>query len=620
MSRLGRVRATGDSGVYAILFAMLVVVILGTAAVVIDLATLRQSRGATRSAADSAVTAAAAKLNAQSPAASKPREACQAAWQYLRSSLSSLPDGSGNCSALPLTGTVCTTPIAATYDVSPWVVRITWPVPDKVGGLDNPLMTKPDSAPAAPPQPVNSVVDGAADGCARIAVEVFQTNKIGFGAVFGVGDVPTRAASVARSVPKGDVSEDIAALNILEPTECEALTTSGQGAINVNGFGLRAGIIAIESDGRGGNCNGQKAVIHPNDNALNYIHANGADGTVGGGLIESYAMNPNPVGEPTRAITNATRVSPAPTRLNSRSGKTPVTRLYDCTGSMVCLNGGGPYITNLKAAMGTGAAAPTTVPATLGAWKTLPGPSVPTFNCQQPPSDPIVIVPVGNYWIDCGSPQGLKVGGTVIFEGGRIVTRDSVSVGTDGCLAINVVSATCPTAIPGTPTTPASMTPGPNGAAALLYIGGTGTLSTGGQARLFMPQVFTFINNGKTDLAGGSGSALFMTTPLATGTPLVATACTTSDLACSYGVFHKLVLWSEGTATHNIGGQSAMGLRGVLFTPNAPSNLSGQATSAQQNAQFWTRTLDVGGQAAVHMAADPDAAIARPTYGVALLR
>ena len=207
-----------------------------------------------------------------------------------------------------------------------------------------------------------------------------------------------------------------------------------------------------------------------------------------------------------------------------------------------------------------------------------------------------------------------------MFQGGRVVTKGDVQVGSSGCLVLNVATTTCPTLTPGSATTLATMTPGPNGDAALLYIGGNGTLTTGSQAKLFLPQTFTFIKNGSTSLGGGAGSALFMTTPLATGTPLTALPCASTDVACSYGVFHKMVLWSEGSNDHIIGGQSAMGLRGVLYTPNAHSNLAGQATSARQNAQFWTKSLDVGGQAAVVMAADPDAAISRPTSGVALIR
>ena len=566
--RFRHVRASGDSGVYAILYAVLMLVLVGTAAVVVDLATLRESRTSTRSAADSAVVAAASHINALSPAASNPREACRSAWLYLRQGLADLPDGSGSCSpALPVNGSACTTPQVATSANADWTVRITWPVPNLVGGQPNPLLLKPDSAPAQPSQQVLPAVDGSADGCSRIAVEVFKTNDLGFAGVFGVGGVPTRAASVGRAVPGGHLSEDVAALNILEPTKCEALTTSGQGGIQVNGFGTRSGIISVESDGKGGNptCNGAGAVIHPNDNALNFIHANGSDGTIGGGLIESYALNPS-AGNPGKAITNASRVSPAPTPLGARSGVTPVTSIYDCTGAMVCADGGGPSSPISRTPTGRPRRRrPRPLP-TLGNWRTLPGdPAVPGFVCNGNSSTPAAIIPVGNWYINCSG--GLKTQTLIVFQGGRVVTKGDVQVGSSGCLVLNVATTTCPTLTPGSATTLATMTPGPNGDAALLYIGGNGTLTTGSQAKLFLPQTFTFIKNGSTSLGGGAGSALFMTTPLATGTPLTALPCASTDVACSYGVFHKMVLWSEGSNDHIIGGQSAMGFEECFTHP-----------------------------------------------------
>ena len=82
----------------------------------------------------------------------------------------------------------------------------------------------------------------------------------------------------------------------------------------------------------------------------------------------------------------------------------------------------------------------------------------------------------------------------------------------------------------------------------------------------------------------------------------------------------RLVLWSEGNSLHAIGGQSALVLRGVLFTPNAASVFTGQAGQQQADAQFWTRTLEVKGQGTLVMAADPDASVARPLLGVSLIR
>ena len=94
-------RHSSDDGVFAILYALLVVVLLGTAAVVVDLAMLRESRASTRSAADSAVVAAAASLNAVRPTLNDPRGGCQRAWKYLRTQLAGLPDGSTDCLAFP---------------------------------------------------------------------------------------------------------------------------------------------------------------------------------------------------------------------------------------------------------------------------------------------------------------------------------------------------------------------------------------------------------------------------------------------------------------------------------------------------------------------------------------
>ena len=103
-----------------------------------------------------------------------------------------------------------------------------------------------------------------------------------------------------------------------------------------------------------------------------------------------------------------------------------------------------------------------------------------------------------------------------------------------------------------------------------------------------------------------------MTTPLAPPT-----SC---DDACKNRHFRRLVLWSEGDDQHDIGGQSALVLRGVLFTPNALSTFTGQAGQNQADAQFWTRKLEVKGQGTLVMAADPDAAISRPLLGVSLIR
>jgi len=605
-----------DDGVFAILYALLVVVLLGTAAVVVDLAMLRESRASTRSAADSAVVAAAASLNAVRPTLNDPRGGCQRAWKYLRTQLAGLPDGSADCLAFPAvavppSATCPASAIVATSTFARWTVRMTWPVADT-----NPLMTSPDLAPRSIPQAGDVAFDGT-NKCERVALEVLKTNTPLFGGVFGAGDRQTRASSVARSIYQGDALPVLAALNILELTNCQALTTSGQGSIIVNGLSGEPGIIAVESNGRG-TCNGGDAVIQPLSNALNFIRATGPNGS-GDGLIQAYALNQPPLGNPSKAYTNASSLFPTPSLLQDKYGAGPVTNFFDCT--TTCEPGGGPWIGQLKAAYGGVGVPPlaytgSQTPYKTAAFTTLPNALYPGFVCNQNASSPRVVIPAGNWYVNC--PGGLDVQTVLIFQGGVIVTAGSVNVG-GGCLVVNVnvviplplspPAPPCPVTV-NTAATPVTSSPAPAGDA-IFYLR-NGNLSKGAQASLFMPQTFTYLGDGRTDLGGGSGT-LMWTTPLASD-------CAVSDQVCQNRRFKRLVLWSEKDALHKIGGQASLALRGVLFTPNAKSEFTGQAGSNQTAAQFWTRTLDVGGQGTLVMAVDPEAAIARPLVGVSLIR
>ncbi len=610
MNRRVKSRPGGESGVFAILYALLVLVILGVAATVVDLALMREGRASTRSAADSAAVAGASALNPIDPSKTDPRKACVTAWKYLRAGIDDLGDGGGTCVTFPTAPnascTAATTSKIATWTSSKYVVRITWPVLDS-----STLMTAPDVRPGSVSQIVDASFDGT-NACDRIGVEVQRSTPTVFAAALGVNGVTIGSASVGRAIEKGESKDVIAALNILEPTQCAALVTSGQGSVLVNGVGDQAGFIAVESDGRSGGptCNGQGATIEAASNDLNYIRADGPLGA-GTGLIQAYALNPDPVGRPAKAY-NSGPIQPTPTVLTERYGATPVTDIFNCLGP-TCAPGGDDWVDQLENMYG-GTGPPTDVwasSAATGAFKTLTSGDAPGFTCNGNASTPPIVVPEGNWFVDC--PSGLKVAGLVAFRGGHIVTSGPVELGSqDACLAVNVPvdqsSPVCPTA--NTAVEPDTTSPAPTGDA-VLYIR-TGRLYKVSQARLFLPRTFTYLGNGYTDLAGGSG-ALLMTTP----DPDPA-ACATEE--CKNEHFRRLVLWSEGSSLHAIGGQSALVLRGVLFTPNAPSTFTGQAGQQQADAQFWTRTLEVKGQGTLVMAADPDASIARPLLGVSLIR
>lgn len=612
MTRRRMRRARDEAGAYAILYALLTLVLVGMSAFVVDLALMRESRASARSATDSAVVAAASALNPLDPSKTDPAEACVSAWRYLRAGIEGLGDGSSTCSGFPAAPVTCnamTTPTTARWESDKYVVQVTWPVP-----RTSTLMTDPDVAPGSVTQATNAVFDGI-NPCDRVAVEVLHTRPTVFAGVLGLEEATTRSASVARAIQQGESKDVVAALNILEQTECQALVTSGQGSVQVNGVDDQAGFIAVESDGHstGNTCNGQAATIAAATNGLNFIRADGPNGEVGGGLIQSYALNPSPTGNPSKAY-NSGPIDPTPTVLGERYGAEPVLDIFNCTDG-TCSAGGSDWIDQLEAKYGGSGppAVPWSTGASWGEFKTLPSAEVPEFTCNGNASTPPIVVPAGNWFVDC--PGGLKVAGLVAFRGGHVVTSGPVELGSNtACLAVNVPvdpaspSPTCPTADKAADPDTTSPAPATD---SILYIR-TGRLYKVSQAQLYLPRTFTYLGNGNTDLAGGSG-ALLMTTP----DPDPAT-CDTAE--CKNEHFQKLVLWSEGSAEHGIGGQTDLVLRGVLFTPNAPSTFTGQAGQQQADAQFWTRTLEVKGQGTLVMAADPDASISRPLLGVSLIR
>jgi hypothetical protein len=594
--------------VFAILYALLVIVILGVAATVVDLALMREGRATLRSAADSAAVAGASALNPIDPSRTDPRQACLKAWAYLANAIPELGAPGTTCNSFPTApSALCndtTAAIAATKATAEYEVRITWPVK-----AASSLMTQPDVRPGSVSQAADVTFDGA-NPCDRVGVEVSRSTRTVFASALGVGRTTVGSASVGRAVQQGESKDVIAALNILEPSKCAALTTSGQGSVEVDGVDDQAGFIAVESSGTGGGpaCNGQGATIEAASNALNFIRADGPQGD-GTGLIQSFALNPSPKGNPVKAF-NSGPILPTPTMLAERYGAKPVLDIFNCSGAS-CAPGGSTWISQLVAMYG-GAGAPTHVwPSSPQAtdFKTLTSDLVSGFTCNGTASTPPIIVPPGNWYVDC--PSGFKVSGLVVFQGGHVVTSGPVELGSSSaCLAINVpvTTSTCPTA--DTAPDPDTTSPAPT-SDSILYIR-SGRLYKVSQAQLYLPRTFTYLQDGYTDLAGGSG-ALLMTTPLADES-----SCTTD--ACRNQHFRRLVLWSEGTSEHAIGGQSSLVLRGVLFTPNAPSTFTGQAGQQQADAQFWTRTLEVKGQGTLVMAADPEASIARPLLGVSLIR
>jgi Flp pilus assembly protein TadG len=618
MSRLARSR--DEEGAYAILYALLVIVLVGVTALVIDISALREDRRQDRSAADAAAVAGANWLDTSSGNAN-PYQACMDAWSYLVTDLPATAPVDNKCTRFPTSVGTCPSvpvPYAAVSANPQFSVVITWPVPD-----NSTLLTTPDVRPASASdvqQSLDTDVDGV-DPCSRIGVDV-SLSRTPFlaGGAFGVGATTTEVTSVARGVSNPGPADVIAALNVLEPNTCEAIQTGGKASIHVLAVGTHPGVIAVESAGHetGLTCpNSNPYVIDQAKvgNTTSSIFADGPNGP-GQGQILAYAMNPSPVGNVPQAYSpvGPSLLSPTPTPLAERLGPRPITDIFDCKNSRGCKKTATHYLTNLQAVFG-GSGTPQPYAAspvpygTLG-FTTLPGTAVPGFQCNDGPQDK-TFIPAGNWYINCST---LNVSGQLVIAGGNVVTAGGITI-QGGCFAMNVPLAnasSCPTVV-GAGTSDASTNPAP-ATESILYLR-AGSFIKNSQAALYMPRTFTYLANGAISFGAGSGTLLW-TNP--DHSPTEPTTCL--DATCEETRFGKLALWSESSSTDLLGGQTSLGLRGIMFTPNATFNYQGQPTQNQTAAQVWANKLVVSGQSALVLAPDPADSVPRPISSAVLIR
>jgi hypothetical protein len=611
MTRRGFRRPDGEAGAYAILYGILLLAICGMAAIVVDLGALREDRRQTRLASDAAAVYGARSLDFLSNTAN-PRQACTDSWSYLATNLDFTaptdPAVTG-CINYPVTytGTCSPPPVypLAVGTAGDYTVTVTWPVAD-----NSPLLTQPNINPASTTQNVDTAVDGD-NPCARLAVSVQQTQKPAFAGVFGTGTTTTTVTSVARSTTTPGGDGPLAALNVLEPKDCDAISMSGQGFIQIKHVGLYPGIISVESTGRqsGGSCPSASpwVIDAAKTSSGAYIRADGTVDGDGQGIIFSYALNAG-VGNPTQAYNpslvppGSTLLMPVPSILPQASREAPIRNIYDATT--------GSFLTNLKTAFG-GGGTPTpyadgAAPYNVTPFITLPNanPLYSAFSCNDSPSSKVRI-PVGNYYLNCNT---LNVAGILVFQGGNVVTKGGISV--SGCLGINV-----PISGSGQPVCPSLnvakddvSTPPP--VEGLLYMRG-GDLTKNSQGSIFLARTFTYMTTG-----GGTGKLLW-TNPAPTD-PLC-------DKTCAAKRFGKMALWNETVTTNNateqsIGGQSALVLRGILFLPKSTFVYTGGTSVSQTKAQFWCNKIEIKGQGGLTMAPDLTTGEPLPLLGTVLIR
>jgi hypothetical protein len=644
-----------EAGVYAVLYAALVIILIAFAAIVVDLSTVRQDRRLNRSASDSAALGGASLLD-WSQGGAQPYQACLKAWAYLATSLRiSVPGGA--CGAFQSLTTaqivaMCAsanpTEIPDNTSVGSRSFRISWPIPNSGGsGFLN-----PDLAPGtAGSQPANGITDGnpAANGCDRLGVAIFQDQQFGLASAFGAKSTRTQVHSVALVTPQEGPPEDVAALNVLNPTDCGSLVTTGGGRVTVgptldnNGAATGPGIIAVEAN----------ATDCPNGYAIDPTTGQGSKicasaTTIGNnqcdglGTILSHALDAggvaskayNPAAIPANLI-------PTPLPERDSHGWTPVTKHYGCTSTLGnCSAPATNYIDVLQTAYGgnkspgtkhySGGQAPyvDTYP---GAFTTAPS-LCPGGNGV---SGPVFLTP-GNYYANCD----LKIasGGTVIIQGGTLVVRGAVI--NNGCLTMNTVVTTCPAGTVGSgatvtvPVAPVSD--------AILFIQGNGCPNSGcfsNAGNLVIPQTFVY-SDGAEPLNQGSTGLTVWTAPGAgardgNGHTALEVACGASGTAgavgsvpanqdCMDSRFGRVAYWNEANADvqykgnqadkpNFFGGQGNLNVVGIFFTPRAYFNFTGGGSYSGSAAQFWTDQLNVNGGA--NLGLSPYESFSLPNFG-----
>lgn len=556
----------GESGAYLVLYALLGVAFATMAAVVLDIAALRQGRRVDRTTADLAATAGVAELHDAVPTAAQ--AACATAWGYI---LANRNGEAGSITAPPCptvfpAGAPCTsttTARTATATLGALTVEITNPVPD----TSSLMLAEAQGGDVA--QAVDPVADGSQ--CSRLAVRIVRTRTFLFGQLAGVGNASTDVHSVGRAavVP----SSTVVGLALLEPVDCGSLHVRNSSRLTVVATGSSKGTIAVDSNGTGAGCGGGgNYTIRIEDSA----RVRGGNGTPALGAILTYALKagePAPLKAFGPSDVAGGELAPVPTAPDRRFGRGPVEQRYDCQPSNGCLAAPAPAITNLVAAFGG--------PADPAGFTTLATP-----NCKS--SDLPPLLPGGDYFINCGPL--FEVDTPILFgDGGgatRIVLSASLQVKSSGCLAIQ--STNCNIA--------------GSGAVGLadnvLFVRGKVEKESSGL--MHVARTMTYVQGAATTKILGNGGQFTMTAP-------------------DGGDFRDLALWAN-SGVIELEGQSQLAILGVVYAPVAQLRMKDVPAGSNLQVQAVVDRILVEGPSVVDLRPDPARSVVTSLRATRLIR
>lgn len=574
-----------ERGVILMIICLTLVPILFVVAIVVDLGYTRGGASLNQSSADLAALAGGKAL-------SKRRyvEACTDIVRYINTNATGIPaiNATNFCAGFATTGCSngAVNQVTPTTTSGKYTVSIRFPVPD------------------------SEITDetfgvGILDGlpCERMRVTITSREPSFFGGIGGKQFYSvTRTATVRGGATRVRL---VPALWLLDPVGCGVLNVQGGSKVFAGDISdpdhITPGVITLDSDGSGGCSQSNTTLITGGAGTeVRALPTTGAAGSAG-----EITLRALPFGATTCTGSNAcsqsavgTEVFPQPKPAATRSTRAPVDWAWNCKASYPAYLGitvegcpttdtSGPFIDRLI----TGARSSGLPTAGYQRWSSF-------HSCS--PNGTITVS--GNWWVDCGTPNGLAInnGTTVTFAGGNVVFDGGLKLNGGGALNINRNNPS--TSLPFGCAPPHQALP-------------CMTASSSKAA-------FAYVRNGDWTLGGGTFTAAATMLYLSPNSILKGSGGSPpSWTAPTDGPFAGLALWAEAAGAFNVAGGAGVALRGTFFTPFANElTLTGGGNWGQQNAQFISYRLKVSGGSNLTMAPDPTSAVILPPEAASLIR
>lgn len=564
-----------DRGASMLLLAMSLMMLMGAAAIAVDLAAMRVDRSADQKVTDSAASAGALEVLEGSG-----QDACETALAYVAINSEEIGsiDSSGCSTSFP---GACSAGDSHTVTSGRFTITVTHPVADS-----DPLMTSGALGAVA-----QTTVPEDGDPCDRVAVQMSAVHDGLFARLLGFDQGTTTVHSVARAFlppPDGPPLN----LVVLDRFECQGIRVEGNGGVIVNSVidpatgNEYAGLAAADSDATSGiDCadGGDNAGVLHIKGSGPLLRADGPPGCSyddpatpavgeGCGSIQVYEKTAPPGCNFPRCTPGAGGANPPvppPEVLEERLTRAQIDHTYNCWGDYTwtsstpggvswatnplnsvnqqaipgCTAGTSAHIYDLLAAVGPSGAA---------GHQSWTGP--PTRPCNVTASQSFNVV--GDTWVDCNDfivEGNVTISGNVIFQGNVHVKSDGrlEILNSDGWVVFRGNSPT-----------------------------GTGRFKKDGQADLIIEQTAVYLSKTSwVEIAGGDLGVLRWNAP----------SSNTSD-------FKDLALWSDSPSTHFWSGQGQLQMSGAFFTPLAKADYAGTSGQNQTEAQWIADKLVARGQ------------------------